>query len=38
VSRFEQLLMTKKLTNGFRDIIETLLKKYLKETRGVQPH
>jgi len=31
---FEQLLMTKKLTNGFRDIIENILNKYLKETRG----
>ena len=31
VPRFEQMLMTPKLTNGFRDIVESILGMYLKE-------
>jgi len=34
VPRFEQMLMTPKLTNGFRDIVESILGKYLKEMGG----
>ena len=34
VPRFEQMLMTPKLTNGFRDIVESTLGKYLKEMGG----
>jgi hypothetical protein len=34
VPKFEQMLMTPKLTDGFRDIIEIILKKYQKEMGG----
>ncbi len=34
VPRFEQMLMTPKLTNGFRNIVESILGKYLKEMGG----
>lgn len=34
VPQFEQMLMTPKLTNGFRDIIENILEKYRKEMGG----
>ena len=31
VPRFEQMLMTEKLTGGFRDIVENVLGKYQKK-------
>ena len=34
VPRFEQMLMTEKLTDGFRDIVENVLGKYQKEMGG----
>src|SRR2546429_3676665 len=34
VPKFEQVLMTPKLTNGFREIIENILRKYQKEMGG----
>jgi len=34
VPKFEQILMTPKLTDGFRDIIENIIKKCLKEVGG----
>src|SRR5258708_16483007 len=34
VPKFEEMLMSPKLTDGFRDIIESILKKYRKEMGG----
>lgn len=34
VPKFEQMLMTPKLTDGFRDIIQNILQKYQKEMGG----